>query len=198
MVFSDYIWPWCYFITGRIEKLQANFHIDIEWKAFPLHPEIPPEGVPLERIYARLKIDVAEATARLKKIAAELGLPLGDCKYSYNSRLAQELGKWAETKGKGDEFHNAVFRAYFVDGANIGRTEVLTHAAKAVGLSMLQAGEVLTFRTFQEAVDEDWSLSRRMGIAAVPTFCLDGQAVVGAQPYEVLETFLLTNGIKRK
>jgi len=63
---------------------------------------------------------------------------------------------------------------------------------------MLHAGEVLKFRTFQEAVDEDWSLSRRMGISAIPTFFLDGQAVVGAQPYEVLETFLLSSGIKRK
>jgi predicted DsbA family dithiol-disulfide isomerase len=30
-------------------------------------------------------------------------------KKTYNSRLAQELGKWAETKGKGDEYHDAVF-----------------------------------------------------------------------------------------
>ena len=152
----------------------------------------------LAKIYARYKMDIAEATARLKKVASELKLPLGERKYTYNSRLAQELGKWAETEGKGDAFHNAVFRAYFVDGENIGKPDVLKHLADTVGLSILHAGEVLQFRTFKDAVDEDWSLSRRMGITAVPTFVLDGQAVVGAQPYETLEKFLVTGGIKRR
>jgi len=127
-----------------------------------------------------------------------LGLPLGERKKTYNSRLAQELGKWAETKGKGDEYHDAVFRAYFVDSKNIAKTDVLMGLVKAVGLPENEAREALQMRTFKEAVDSDWDLAHRMGISAVPTFVLNHQTVVGAQPYEVLEQFLRNNGVKRK
>jgi predicted DsbA family dithiol-disulfide isomerase len=49
------------------------------------------------------------------------------------------------------------------------------------------ASEVLEKRTFKEAVDRDWALSRRYGITGVPTFVAGDSGVVGAQPYEVLE-----------
>ncbi len=136
--------------------------------------------------------------ARLKKAARDLGLPLGERKKTYNSRLAQELGKWAETKGRGDEFHDAVFRAYFVDGRNIAKSDILVTLAGAAGLSEKDAGEILQSRAFREAVDSDWALCERLGISAVPTFLLDHQSLVGAQPYEALEQLLLVNGVKRK
>ena len=135
---------------------------------------------------------------RLKKVAEELGLPLGERKKTYNSRLAQELGKWAESKGKGDEFHDAVFRAYFVDGKNIGKEEELIVLAGSVGLPAEEAKKVLQSRTFRDAVDSDWARSHQMGITAVPTFLIDKETVVGAQPYEVLEQFLKANGVKKR
>ena len=152
----------------------------------------------MEEVYARRNIDIAQATDRLKKAAGELGLRWGERKNTYNSRRAQELGKWAETKGKGNEFHNAVFRAYFVDGKNISQPEVLASLAKTVGLSKKEAEKALQMRAFKDAVDADWALAYKMGITAVPTFVLDRQAVVGAQPYTVLEQFLLKNGVERK
>jgi predicted DsbA family dithiol-disulfide isomerase len=178
--------------------LRENFEVEVRWKAFPLHPETPEEGIPLEELYAARNIDVAQAKALMKKVAQELGLPWGERKRTYNSRLAQELGKWAETKGKGNEFHDAAFRAYFVDGINLAKMDELAGLAKAVGLSEIEAREVLQARAFREAVDSDWVLSHRIGISAVPTFVIDHQAVVGAQPYEVLEQFLRDNGVKRK
>jgi len=143
-------------------------------------------------------MDIGQMMLRLKKVAEELGLPLGERKKTYNSRLAQELGKWAESKGKGDEFHDAVFRAYFVDGKNIGKEEELIVLADSIGLPAEEAKKVLQSRTFRDAVDSDWAKSHRMGITAVPTFAIDRQTVVGAQPYEVLEQFLKANGVKKR
>jgi len=143
-------------------------------------------------------MDIGQMMLRLKKVAEELGLPLGERKKTYNSRLAQELGKWAESKGKGDEFHDAVFRAYFVDGKNIGKEEELIVLAGSVGLPAEEAKKVLQSRTFRDAVDSDWARSHQMGITAVPTFLIDKETVVGAQPYEVLEQFLKANGVKKR
>ena len=49
-------------------------------------------------------------------------------------------------------------------------------------------------RTFRDAVDADWELSRRYGVTGVPTFVVGRQGVVGAQPYEVLEQLVLKEG----
>ena len=137
--------------------------------------------------------------SRLKQVAEELGLPLGKRKKTYNSRLAQELAKWAESKGRGDLFNEAVFRAYFVDGENIGKVDILAALAKSTGLPEEEAKSVLESRTFKEAVDSDWSRSHALGITAVPTFFIDDRVVVGFQAYEVLEEFARACGaVKRK
>lgn len=143
-------------------------------------------------------MSIDQIKARLRQAAEEAGLPLGDRQKTYNSRLAQELGKWAEEKGRGEEFHHAVFRAYFVDGINIAKSGELGSIAQRVGLPEEEARKVLEMRTHKAAVDSDWKRSHQFGITAVPTFVVNQRGVVGAQPYEVLEQFLEENKIKRK
>jgi len=176
--------------------LKKNYEIEINWTAFPLHPDTPEEGLTLEELFAGRSIDIDQIKTRLKQVADEEGLPLGERKKTYNSRLAQELGKWAESQGRGDEFHMTLFRAYFVDGKNIGKIPILIDLAESMGLSPKGAQEALETRAFKEAVDLDWSRSREKGVTAVPTFMLNQQAVVGAQPYEVLEQFMKSNNVK--
>lgn len=106
---------------------------------------------------------------------------------SYNSRLAQELSKWAETQGKGDEIHDALFRAYFVDVRNIGKADVLAQIAEENGLPADEATDVLLSRKYKSAVDEDWKRCAAYGVNAVPTFLAGRYLMVGAQPYEELE-----------
>jgi predicted DsbA family dithiol-disulfide isomerase len=109
---------------------------------------------------------------------------------SYNSRLAQELSKWAESKGKGDEIHSALFRAYFVDVKNIGKVEPLAEIAKEVSLPADEATDVLISRSFKVAVDDDWRRCAAIGVNAVPTFLAGGYLMVGAQPYQELERLI--------
>ncbi len=182
----------------RIDRLRENFDVEIQWKAFPLHPEIPPEGITIEQLFAGRNIDMAGMRRRFKDIADELGLPLGERPKTYNTRLAQELAKWAESMKRGDEFHDAVFRAYFAQGRNIGNAEILAELAVSVGLPADEARQVMKSRSYRESIDADWSRAQELGITAVPTFILNDQRVVGAQPYEVLERFLEDGGIERR
>jgi predicted DsbA family dithiol-disulfide isomerase len=178
--------------------LRKNYEIDIRWTAFPLHPNTPEEGLTLEKLFAGRSVNLGEVMARLKKVADKEGLPFGERHMTYNSRLAQELGKWAESEGIGDPFHNAVFRAYFVEGRNIAEMKELVDVARSVGLSGEEAREVLETRGFKADVDSDWSRATGMGVTAVPTFLLDKRFVVGAQPYEVLEQLLNVSGVKKR
>jgi len=132
-----------------------------------------------------------EVVARNRKMKVNMdreGLPYNaERNMSYNSRLAQELSKWAEGKDKADEIHDALFRAYFVDVKNIGKVEPLVEIAQGVGLPADEATDVLLSRTFKEAVDEDWRRCAAIGVNAVLTFLAGKYLMLGAQPYEELE-----------
>ena len=159
----------------------------IEWVHFPLHPETPAEGRALADLFAGRNLDLRSMHAQMKARMTAEGLPYGERTMTYNSRLAQELGKWADTQPGGEAIHDALFRAYFVEARDISRPEVLLDIAESVGLPVDEAREVLEKRTFKAAVDEDWALSRQYGITGVPTFVAGRYGVVGAQPYDALE-----------
>ena len=135
---------------------------------------------------------------RLKRTAEACGLPFGERTMTCNSRLAQELGLWAETKGKGDAFHMAAFRAYFVNGINLAKVPALLQLAKDVDLPVKEAAEVLESRSFQDAVDKDWAESRFKNINAVPTFVMNHHKLVGAQGYESLVAMVTENGVGKR
>jgi predicted DsbA family dithiol-disulfide isomerase len=119
------------------------------------------------------------------------GLPFNaERNMSYNSRLAQELAKWAETKGKAEEVVNALFRAYFVDVRNIGKADVLTKIAEENDLPADEATDVLLSRKFKDAVDDDWRRCAAYGVNAVPTFLAAKYLMVGAQPYDELQRLI--------
>lgn len=126
----------------------------------------------------------------MAQLMADEGLPYGDRHMTYNSRLAQELGAWADTQPGGAAIHEALFKAYFVNGTNLMDVEALLRVAEHVGLDPAAAREALETRRFKEHVDQDWQRSARYRITGVPTFVADGQGVVGCVPYEMLEQLM--------
>jgi predicted DsbA family dithiol-disulfide isomerase len=162
--------------------------VKVEWVHFPLHPETPVDGGrSLAELFAGRKLDLKAMHAQMKASMDAEGLPYGERTRTYNSRLAQELGKWADTQPGGEALHDALFRGYFVEARDISQPAVLLEIAARVGLPVEEARRVLEDRTFKSAVDADWALSRRYGVTGVPTFVTGRHGVVGAQPYEVLE-----------
>ena len=165
---------------------------------FPLHPDTPEDGLTLEELFAGRGIDVPAAQARMARLMVDEGLPYGDRSMTFNSRWAQELAAWAVDQPGGEAIHDALFRAYFVDGLNIGRVETLVEVAESIGLSGTRAQHVLETRQFKDAVDADWRRSAERRITGVPTFVVEGQAVVVAQPYETLEQLLVDASVDRR
>ena len=148
--------------------------------------------------YAERKLDPEAMYRRMKGLMDQEGLPYGRRTHTYNSRLAQELGKWADTVPGGEALHDALYRAYFVDARNIGDPEILVEIAGAVGLPGEEARAVLAERRFKDAVDADWARSRQYGVTGVPTFVAGGYGVVGAQPYEALVQLVEKAGARRR
>ena len=175
----------------RVERLRVNYQINPKFTHFPLHPDTPNEGLTLEQLFAGRNIDIPAAEAKMTKLMADEGLAYGNRTMTFNSRLSQELAKWAETQPDGDAIHDALFRAYFVGGRNIAQIDTLVEIADSIGLSNDAARTVLESRQFKDAVDADWQRSSELGVTGVPTFVMGEQAVVGAQRYEVLESLIV-------
>lgn len=163
---------------------------------FPLHPETPVQGQSLEDLFAGRDMDINAMYLRMKGLMDAEGLEYGPRTHTYNSRLAQELGKWADLQAaNGKDYsaiHDALYRAYFVGGKNIGDVDVLLAVAEKAGLPVEDVRNVVSGRIAQGAVDADWEKSKHYGVTGVPTFVAGGYGLVGAQPYEALEQLMLT------
>ena len=181
----------------RIEKLAKVYRIKPKYVHFPLHPDTPPEGRSLEALFGSGPDGVAAKNAQMKALMEAEGLPYGARSHTYNSRLAQELGIWADTQTGGEVIHDAMYKAYFVDNRNLHDVDVLLDIVEAVGLSREDAEQVLSDRTYKAAVDADWEKSRQYGVTGVPTFVTGQKGVVGAQPYEVIERLLVDAGVEK-
>ena len=171
--------------------MKRELDVQVQWTAFPLHPETPGQGRSLEEMFAGRGMDIPRMLDGLKRTADELGLPYTPRSMTYNSRRAQELGKWAEVEGAGDAYHHAVFAAYFARGQNIARLEVLREIVSSVNLEQDAVEKVLQEGRYIEVVDKDWRRCRELGITAVPTFRANGRFLVGAQPYEHLKRMVI-------
>jgi predicted DsbA family dithiol-disulfide isomerase len=164
---------------------------------FPLHSDTPPEGRSLKELFGPSK-DIAAMNATMQNLMEQEGLPYGVRSMTYNSRLAQELGTWADTQGGANEIHKTIYQAYFVKNENISNIDILVSIAERAGLDVSQARNIIQNRTFEKTVDEDWSKAHEVGVTGVPTFVAKGTGVVGAQPYDSLESLVQNAGaIKR-
>ncbi len=122
----------------------------------------------LEELFRGRNVDMQAAHTRLQALMDAEGLPYRPRTHTYNSRLAQEVAKWAETKPGGEAVHDALFKAYFVDGRNIGDSVVLVDVARSVGLPADEAADALRERRYRTGVDADWAKSREYGVTGVP------------------------------
>ncbi len=134
----------------------------------------------------------------MKQMASNLGLPFGEVVFVYNTRLAQEVGCWAETKNKGAAFHAAAFFAYFVEAKNLADSLVIEDIAISIGLDGETARNVIGQRLFKDQVAADWNLAVGNGIKAVPSFMINQERMVGAQSYEKLKNLMFRHKVPLK
>ena len=166
----------------------------MHWTHFPLHPETPDSGIPLEELFrGRGCYDIEAMKQRMSGLMAEENLAYGNRSQTYNSRFAQELAKWGESFPEGEALNLKLFEAYFAEGLNLAEPVVLLDVVEAAGLSREAANEVIRKRSFRDAVDADWKRAHELGVTGVPTFVSGNRGLVGAQPYEALEQLIRTS-----
>ena len=198
-VVSDTICPWCYVGKRRLERALAGFDADevrVRWHPFQLNPDLPREGMDRAE-YVAAKFGGAEAARavydRIREAGAEEGIAFAFERMprTPNTFASHRVVRFAAREGRQDETVEALFRAVFMNGRDIGDFETLVDVGAECGIDPVALAEHLAGAEEADALRAEEERSRRMGVTGVPFFIIGGRyAVTGAQDPAVLRGVL--------
>lgn len=200
-IWSDVMCPFCYIGKNNFEealnKLPFKDEVQVEWKSFQLDPSLDPKQTQNTIEYFREKkgFPEAQATQMISQVA-QMGKGAGiDFNFEKalitNTFSAHKLLHLAKKYNKSNEMEEALFIAHFIDGKNVGDTEVLVSLAESLDLDKEEARQAVTTDQWNNEVNQDILEARNNGVSGVPFFVLNGKyAVSGAQPVETFEEAL--------
>ncbi|WP_298906214.1 DsbA family oxidoreductase [uncultured Aliiroseovarius sp.] len=193
-IFSDPICPWCYIGKARLDfalESRPDHPFQVQWHPFQLNPEMPPEGMD-RRTYLETKFGGQEKAVKAympvieEAAASGVEINLEAIKRTPNTMNAHRVIHWAGLEGKQNAVVDRLFRAYFVEGRDLGDNEVLCDIAASAGMEREMVARLLA-----SSADASDLLARDMdarhkGVNSVPTFVIANQHVVpGAQPIKL-------------
>lgn len=188
IAYSDYVCPWCYIGLQRIEELQREFPVAVEWRPFELHPETPTTGADLR---GRLGSPGRARAYRdnILLLAHQSGLEMRMPMVVANSHLSLEAAEFARDSGGFEEYHRALFHGYFEQGRDIGDVDVLCEIARKCGVDDQGLRQALADRTYERRIDDITRMAREHEILSTPTFLFEGGfRMTGAQDYAVFRS----------
>ncbi len=193
-VVSDVVCPWCYLGEKRLETAlkEAPQPVALRWRPYQLDPTIPAGG--LDRAeYMEKKFG---KSGRLQTVhdnlvppGAEVGLPFAfdKIKRAPNTLDAHRLIRWANAAGVQGQVVDRLFKAYFVEGRDIGDRPVLIEIAQECGLDATLVEKLLADGADADLVREEIAQAQALGVSGVPFFIFAGRlGVPGAQEPSVL------------
>jgi predicted DsbA family dithiol-disulfide isomerase len=193
-IVSDVVCPWCYLGEKRLDAaLQDEAGpVSVRWRPYQLDPTIPEGG--LDRTeYMEKKFGksgrLQSAHDNLTRLGAEVGVPFAfdKIKRSPNTLDAHRLIRWAGSVGVQGEVVDRLFKAFFVEGRDVGDRNVLVEIAAECGLDAGQVEKALADGADVDLVREEIEQAQAMGVSGVPFFILAGRVgVPGAVEPSVL------------
>ncbi len=208
-VWSDVVCPWCYVGLANLGLALDDYahadDIEVVLHSFQLDPGAPErDEQPLEeRLAQKYGTSVGQVKAqqaRIVSLGAERGIDFRfDQAIGGNTFDAHRLLHLARLRGVQLELKHALGRAYFTDGEPIGEAATLRARAIGIGLDPDEVDAVLAGDAFADEVREDIDAARRIGVAGVPFFVVDGRlGISGAQPPETLRDLIEQGRLSRE
>lgn len=192
-IYADVVCPWCWIGKRRLEQALESYdgEVTVRYRPFQLDPAPVTEPKPLKDALAAKfgGRDRAERMfAHVTQVAAGVGLDMRfELAVHANTFEAHRLVRFATERGRAAELVEALYRAHFSDGVDVGSIEALVKVAAGVGLDGTETREYLESNLGHREVAADLAAAHRLGVTSVPTFVLAGKyAVTGAQEPETL------------
>lgn len=197
-VISDVVCPWCYIGKRRLEAALAGRAEGsvpaVRWHAFQLNPDLPVGGVD-RRSYLENKFGgprgATEVYARIEAAGRDVGIPFAfdRIRRQPNTVDAHRLIAWAQSQDPtaASELVERLFRAFFIEGIDIGNADELARLAAVAGFDAAAARAWLATDAGRADVAAADRRAHELGIGGVPFFIFNQRlGVSGAQPPEVL------------
>lgn len=195
-VISDVVCPWCFIGKRRLEAALRQLReradppeVTVSWQPFQLNPDLPAAGMErAEYVQRKFGGSAREIYRRVASVGESVGIAFAFDRIARqpNTLPAHQLIALAAT-GDQDAMVERLFRAYFLEGADLTRSEVLIALAAEAGMERDAARAALEDSAMQRAVSDQEAAARAMGVEGVPFFVFDRRlAVSGAHEPEML------------
>ena len=178
-------------LEQAVELVDHRARVDVLWKPFEIHPEVPSGGMPLSALpYTTEELSAMIDNLRRQAVGEGIDFSgLGVERGLVNTHRALLAGCYAQQDepARFNSFHHALFHAHFSEGKNINDERILEELADSSGLDVARMMGALDLGTFEEVLRETTAEAARTTITAVPAFRFDGRyLIVGAQPAAAL------------
>lgn len=194
-IVSDTVCPWCFIGKRRLERalaMRPDVPFEIFWRPYRLDPTIPREGVD-RKAYMKAKFgDNPRSGAMRDAIVAEgegegISFAFDQILKSPNTLDSHRVIRWAAGAGLQDSVVERFFRAYFIEGRDIGDPAMLAGLAGEAGMDASLVAKLLAGDADLAEVEREAGLANEMGISGVPTFIFDSRMMIsGAREPELL------------
>ena len=208
IILSDPICPWCYIGKKCFDEAIKQFdshYFSIKWLPFQLNPKMPKEGMDrknyLIKKFGNEKKTIEVYTPIVNKFNEnEIDFDLSKIQTTPNTFNANQLIYWGQLEGKGNAVVENLFKAYFLEGKNLGDINCLIEIGMKSGLTKKITSTVFENTIDIKKVQDIENKYRKAGVSGVPTFIINNDYVVpGAQSTEFWQGVLkeLTQKYKR-
>jgi len=154
------------------------------------------ERIPFERVPPPCELTDPDdpawrrALGVAEEVAGSLGISLSHPWIVPWTRKAHELALHAAQLGVGEEIHSGLFDAFFIEGLDIGRIDVLQELASRHGLDPTETKATLDTDRYTERIEALRRGARATGVTRVPTLIRKGARLEGFHNAHDLRTFL--------
>lgn len=173
----------------QARRLHEEFGVAFDWIGYELYPDelewpapTPPAATPENKPATPSRFDLM--------LAAE-GIELPKVRRPYRMRThnAHEAVEYAKTEGVADALIERLYEAYWRDGEEINRPDLLLRLATGIVLDLGAMGAAIAERRFADRIVGFDDPAYAKGVYNVPTFFI-GDARYAEQPLPVLRKAL--------
>ena len=186
-LFTDYICPFCYIGDLRLQHLQNDYEVLVNFRFIEIHPDTPAQGTTIDTL------DYSDEQWQgmmdgLLEMAREEGITLAPVRMLANSHRALLLAEAVKIEGRDIfyAFNQALYREYFLSGRNIGDVEVLRKIAQDSGVSDSVIENAWSDAELEKILQMNMNMAVKAEVSGTPTFFIGQQRLTGAVPLSTL------------
>lgn len=192
-IFHDTVCPWCRIGTKHFLDALSQYEreqIEIRWHPFLLDNSVPAEGYEFRNFMQKRKGISPQQLQQMFDYTRSMGEAVGvtldfeKVRLAVNTILSHRLIELAPSSLK-SKIVEAIYKAYFEDGLNLGNVDVIVAIARSCGMDFPELSRQLSDKNACDAIVAQSNNARNLTINSVPFFIINNKVTVnGSQSKE--------------